>query len=191
MSNVNNFIDSEGKIKAWPAKHDLKFKVLEYLANKFEYNCYYSEKEVNNIIENYHTFSDYFLLRRGLIESKLLSRTRNGAKYWRPDINVNEEKIMISRLIEENYSIGSIFNIVKIKNGVGSICYHILTDKGEFILKSIENNDMNNPYNESKIHEILQSENIPVSKFYLTNDDQYVLSHDRNIYYLQSLKNRY
>jgi hypothetical protein len=67
---------------------------------------------------------------------------------------------MISRLIEANYSIGSIFNIIKIKSGVGSICYHILTDKGEFILKNIENNGMNNPYNESKLHEILESENI-------------------------------
>lgn len=186
MNNINNFIDSTGKIKIWPSKHDLKLKVLEYLADKFEYNRFYSEKEVNNIIENYHTFRDYFLLRRGLIESKLLSRTRNGAKYWRPDANVDEEKIMISRLIEENYSVGSIFNIIKIKSGVGSICYHILTDKGEFILKNIENNGMNNPYNESKLHEILENENIPVSKFYSTKDGQYVFNHNGNIYHLQS-----
>lgn len=88
MSNINNFIDDTGKIKIWPSKHDLKFQVLIYLSNKFEYNQFYSEKEVNNIIESYHTFNDYFLLRRGLIESKLLSRTRDGAKYWRQDDNV-------------------------------------------------------------------------------------------------------
>jgi len=91
MSSINNFIDSTGKIKIWPSKHEFKFQVLKYLANKFEYNRLYSEKEVNNIIESYHTFSDYFLLRRGLIESKLMSRTRDGAKYWRPDDNINEE----------------------------------------------------------------------------------------------------
>ena len=93
MSNINNFIDSTGKIKVWPSKHELKFQVLKYLSNKFEYNHFYSEKEVNNIIESYHTFNDYFLLRRGLIESKLLSRTRDGAKYWRPDDNVGGEII--------------------------------------------------------------------------------------------------
>jgi hypothetical protein len=186
LNDISNFIDSTGKIKTWPSKYNLKVKILEYLAGKFEYNRFYNEKEVNSIIESYHTFSDYFLLRRGLIESKLLSRTRNGAKYWRPDADVNQEKIMISRLIEANYSIGSIINIIKIKSGMGSICYHILSDKGEYILKNIENNGMNNPHNEYKLHEILESENIPVSKFYSTSNGQYVFNHDNNIYHLQS-----
>ncbi|MDT8717114.1 DUF2087 domain-containing protein [Clostridium sp. 19966] len=93
MNSVNNYLDKEGKIKVWPSKHDSRLLVLEYLADKFQYNHFYSEKEVNNIIENYHTFEDYFLLRRELIESKLLSRTRNGAKYWRTEESVTEEKI--------------------------------------------------------------------------------------------------
>lgn len=186
MKDINNFIDSEGKIKIWPAKHDLKLKALEYLADKFEYNRFYSEKEVNNIIEGNHTFGDYFLLRRGLIDSKLLTRTRNGAKYWRTDAQTSDEKNMISRLIEENYSIGQVINIIKIKSGVGSTCHHILTDKGEFILKNIEDNGMNNPYNEPKLHEILDNEDIPVAKFYLTKEGQYVVKHEEGIYHLQS-----
>lgn len=186
MSSIDNFIDEAGKIKSWPSKHELKFKVLEYIANKFEYDHFYTEKEVNNIIDNYHTFGDYFLIRRGLIESKLFSRTRNGSKYWRRDENKIEEKLMISKLIDENYSIGTILNIIKIKNGIGSVCHQILTDKGEFILKNIENNGMNNPDNEYKIHEMLESENIPVSKFYSTKNGDYVLKHSENIYHLQS-----
>lgn len=83
MSDVSNFIDNSGKIENWPAKHILKLKVLEYLIDKFEYNHFYTEKEINSIIESHHTFGDYFLLRRELIEKKLLSRTRDGAKYWR------------------------------------------------------------------------------------------------------------
>lgn len=90
MKRIENFIDSDGKIKIWPSKKDLKVEVLKYLADKFEYNHVYSEKEINNIIESYHTFGDYFLLRRGLIDSKLLSRTRNGAEYWRTENQVGE-----------------------------------------------------------------------------------------------------
>ena len=85
MDNIKNFLDSTGKIKAWPAKHKLKFQVLQYLANKFESNHTYTEKEVNEIIKNNHTFGDYFLLRRELIDRKLLLRTRDGYKYWRAD----------------------------------------------------------------------------------------------------------
>lgn len=186
MNSISNFIDSTGKIKNWPSKYSLKLEVLKYLASKFEYNRFYSEKEVNNIIESYHTFRDYFLLRRELIESKLLSRTRDGAKYWVTEQDLNEEKIMISKLIEENYNIGSTLNIIKIKNGYGSICFHVLTDKGEFILKNAEDNGMNNPKNEPKLHEILESEGIPVSKFYKANNGEYILNHNSNIYHLQS-----
>lgn len=92
VKSIENFIDDSGKIKTWPAKRDLKLEVLKYLASKFEYDHNYSEKEVNAIIEDWHTFGDYFLLRRALIDSKLLSRTRNGDKYWRKDDSIIEEK---------------------------------------------------------------------------------------------------
>jgi hypothetical protein len=88
MSNINNFIDSTGKIKVWPSKHDAKVQVLQYLADKFEYNRFYTEKEVNRVIESNHTFGDFFLLRREMIEKKLLSRTKSGDKYWRTDTKV-------------------------------------------------------------------------------------------------------
>jgi len=91
MKGIENFIDSAGKIKNWPSKKDLKLEVLKYLADKFEYNRFYSEKEINAIIDSYHLFNDYFLLRRGLIDSKLLSRTRDGAKYWRTEDKTKEE----------------------------------------------------------------------------------------------------
>jgi hypothetical protein len=81
--SILNFIDKEGRIKIWPSKREMKLQVLEYLAEKFEFGRFYKECEVNGIISQWHTFNDYFLLRRGLIESGLLSRTRDGAKYWR------------------------------------------------------------------------------------------------------------
>lgn len=88
MGDIKNFIDNTGKIKSWPSKHDLKVQVLEYLADKFEYDRFYNEKEVNSIIDSYHTFGDYFLLRRELIDHKLLSRTRDGSRYWRTVENI-------------------------------------------------------------------------------------------------------
>lgn len=83
MENINRFLDDEGRIKIWPVKKDKKLEILRYLSTKFEYDKTYSEKEVNTIIEAWHTFNDRFLLRRGMIEYNLLSRTRDGAKYWK------------------------------------------------------------------------------------------------------------
>lgn len=83
MSEIANFLDTQGRIRVWPAKRRVRLAALQYLAGKFVCGRAYTEKEVNAVIEAWHTFGDYFLLRRELIESALLSRTRDGAQYWR------------------------------------------------------------------------------------------------------------
>lgn len=87
MDNIKRFLDDDGKIKIWPSKKDAKIEILKYLSSNFEYDEFYTEKEVNAIIDENHTFNDYFLLRRGMVDYKFLSRTKDGAKYWR---NKNE-----------------------------------------------------------------------------------------------------
>ena len=81
--SIERFLDDEGRIKVWPSKKDMKIDVLKYLSCKFEYDRFYSEKEVNAIIDENHTFNDYFLLRRGMVDYKFLDRTKDGCKYWR------------------------------------------------------------------------------------------------------------
>jgi hypothetical protein len=61
----------------------MKRLILEYLAEKFESNVDYSEKEVNSIISENHTFNDYFILRRELIENGFLNRERDCSRYWK------------------------------------------------------------------------------------------------------------
>lgn len=83
MVNIERFLDEKGKIRIWPSKKEVKIEVLRYLSTKFEYDKCYSEKEVNAIIDEWHKFNDYFLLRRGMVEYKFLFRTKDGAKYWK------------------------------------------------------------------------------------------------------------
>jgi hypothetical protein len=83
MDILERFIDEEGKIKQLPAKKEPRLVVLSYLAEKFEAGRDYTEKEVNAIIESWHTFGDYFLLRRELIDWELMKRERDGSRYWR------------------------------------------------------------------------------------------------------------
>lgn len=80
--NISAFINEDGKIKQIPAPSRTKIPVLAYLASKFEDGKIYSEKEVNEIINLWHTFKDYFILRRLLIDFSFLDRTPNGEKYW-------------------------------------------------------------------------------------------------------------
>jgi hypothetical protein len=87
--NISVFLDDTGKIVQIPTPNRTKIPVLTYLATKFEEDRTYSEKEVNCMIDAWHTFGDYFILRRLLVDYKLLQRTPNGETYW---VVKNEEK---------------------------------------------------------------------------------------------------
>ncbi|MEA5040009.1 MAG: DUF2087 domain-containing protein [Clostridiaceae bacterium] len=82
---IRPFLDAEGKIKALPQRQNRRHEVLAYLAEKFIPGTDYTEREVNAICDLWHTFGDYFLLRRELVDSGLLCRMRDGSRYWRPD----------------------------------------------------------------------------------------------------------
>lgn len=90
MNALNNelksFIDENGKIRSWPKKKQKKELVLQYMSTKFEFDHIYKEKEVNDIIIQWHLFQDLFILRRGMIELNLLKRSTDGAQYWRPKV---------------------------------------------------------------------------------------------------------
>jgi hypothetical protein len=79
---VLRFLEGE-QIRQLPVKEAHKLLVLKYLASRFETGVAYTEAQVNAMIDDWHTFGDYFVLRRELIDSGLLKRLPNGSKYWR------------------------------------------------------------------------------------------------------------
>ena len=80
---MKKLIDEFDKIIKWPKKPIDKESVVKFLSTKFEGNKKYSEKEINQIIDQFHLFNDIPLLRRELISRRYLSRTDNGAEYWK------------------------------------------------------------------------------------------------------------
>lgn len=82
--NISRFLDKSGKITQLSQKNSIRVAILRYLGDKFEINRDYTEKEVNAICDEWHTFSDYFLLRRELVDNELLCREPNGSRYWKP-----------------------------------------------------------------------------------------------------------
>ena len=78
-----NFLDDEGRIKAFPAQ-EKKFQViLRHVVKSFEPGQRYTEKQVNEILARYH--KDTASLRRGLIEYHLMARQTGGGEYWRTE----------------------------------------------------------------------------------------------------------
>lgn len=78
---LKNFLDSEGKLKQFPAKRKMKIIALFYLAQFFEAEKAYSEQEVNLLLSQHHTFSDPATLRRELYDFHFIDRTPDGRVY--------------------------------------------------------------------------------------------------------------
>jgi len=82
LRELRHFLDADGRLKGYPAKNRLKLMSLFYLASKFENGRSYSENEVNRLLEHWHTFSDWAMLRRDLYDKKFIGREADGSKYW-------------------------------------------------------------------------------------------------------------
>ncbi len=75
---IDTFIEY-GKLVSIPVQRKKKRIILELIAESFEYERIYAEKEVNLIIADFH--DDFCTLRRDMISEKLLNRDSTG--YWR------------------------------------------------------------------------------------------------------------
>ena len=68
-----------GKLKSIPSQRKKERIVLEVIADAFEYDRIYTEREVNIIIADF--FDDFCTIRRDMISANLLDR--DAGKYWR------------------------------------------------------------------------------------------------------------
>ena len=78
---LRNFLDETGKLTAFPAKRKMKLYALLYLARKIPADTDFSEREINDILLDWHTFADPATLRRELYDYRLLDRSRDGKVY--------------------------------------------------------------------------------------------------------------
>ena len=78
---LRNFLDGDGKLTAFPAKRKMKLYALLYLAQKIPADTDFAEREINDILLDWHTFADPATLRRELYDYGFLDRSRDGKVY--------------------------------------------------------------------------------------------------------------
>lgn len=85
-SLLKGYLDKEGKFSKLPGKKQKKKQslMLQFLANKFEKDKKYTEKEVNELLNKHHSFNDPASLRRMMLGGNLIDRTIDGKEYWLP-----------------------------------------------------------------------------------------------------------
>ena len=80
---VKNYMSADGTLRAIPLKQRKFEAILRYVVQAFEPGEKYSEKQVNEILSQYN--EDTAVLRRGLVDRRMMARQANGAVYWLTD----------------------------------------------------------------------------------------------------------
>ena len=81
MKQLKNFLDENGRLLKFPAKRLMQWEALCYLAEKFQTGQEYTEKEVNRLLNQWHSFGDPATLRRTLCDWRFLDRDSYGKAY--------------------------------------------------------------------------------------------------------------
>lgn len=79
---IKNFLDGDKRLISFPAKRKMRMWALVYLAGKLEPEKVYTEKELGELLNRWHTFGDPATLRRELFDSRFLGRDLSGRGYW-------------------------------------------------------------------------------------------------------------
>ena len=78
---LENFLDENGRLKAFPVKRKMKIYSLIFFADKFESGKSYAESEVNDIINEHSTFNDAATIRRELCSYGFMRRKKDCTQY--------------------------------------------------------------------------------------------------------------
>jgi hypothetical protein len=84
-AELRNFLDASGKLTKMPVKRKKKLAFLVYIAPHFQAGVPYTEKQINEVINQWHTYGDPVTIRRELVEHGILSRDKAGHEYRRTE----------------------------------------------------------------------------------------------------------
>ncbi len=82
--SLDGYLDEDGRFERLPGKKQKKKldAMLLELSKKFEQGKIYSESQINDILNQQHSFNDPATLRRLLFGTNILNRTIDGKEYW-------------------------------------------------------------------------------------------------------------
>lgn len=110
---------TRGPLKTFDMKEKCRLVVLREIAERFEANRIYNEKEVNAILKT--AYDDYVTLRRYLIEYGFMDRKPDGSQYWLKDLNEREEENVerreeLKKMYKEMKTEAGVYQIRNTKN---------------------------------------------------------------------------
>ncbi len=83
VEKVARHFDADGNLVRWPARTKQQILCLWLFWSRIPAETSFTEREISDLLNDWHDFGDPALLRRSLYEYKLVQRTVDGRDYRR------------------------------------------------------------------------------------------------------------
>jgi len=83
VEKVSRYFDANGRMTGWPSRLNHQSLCFWVMWSRVPAGAVFTEREISALLQSWHLFGDHALLRRGMVDGKLLSRTQDGREYRR------------------------------------------------------------------------------------------------------------
>lgn len=101
LRRLARLFDEAGRLARWPSRRGLESACLWVVWSKVPARRVFTERELTEILNATHTFGDHPLLRRGLCDCGLMTRTPDGSQYRRVEAQPTAEALALLELLRQ------------------------------------------------------------------------------------------
>ncbi|MBU1039790.1 MAG: DUF2087 domain-containing protein [Proteobacteria bacterium] len=95
LKRLIRLFDRDGQLLRWPGKRGMEASCLWVLWSRIPARQSFTEAQLNDLLNTLHSFGDHALLRRGLIDCGLMTRTPDGREYRRVELKPTAEALAL------------------------------------------------------------------------------------------------
>ncbi len=104
VEKVLRHFDDAGTMIRWPSKTNHQTLCLWVIWSRIPADLRFSEREINQFINESHSFGDHALLRRSMIDTHMLTRTPDGRLYRRIEKKPDPDALALLASIAQRVS---------------------------------------------------------------------------------------
>lgn len=83
VEKAARYFDDNGVLTSWPSRLALQTLSQWVFWSRIPRGEVFTEREVSDLIRGWHAFGDHALIRRAMVDAKMLERNQNGREYRR------------------------------------------------------------------------------------------------------------
>lgn len=83
VEKAARYFDDEGVLMSWPSRYGHQMLCLWVFWSRIPRGGVFTEIEISELLKHWNGFGDHALIRRAMIDGKMLERNRNGREYRR------------------------------------------------------------------------------------------------------------